>query len=132
MSPLEELSLLLKPAGGGLYLVSTGKAEQQALMHAETVLLVDDGQSEVMEGDALLEQRMGADDDVDLAIGQAFQHLPAAGALLAAGEQSELEAGLVGQRRQAVPSCSGATCAGCSISARICGVSNKLGLERLK
>jgi agmatinase len=32
MSPLEELSLLLKPAGGGLYLVSTGKAEQQALM----------------------------------------------------------------------------------------------------
>jgi agmatinase len=31
MSPLEELSLLLKPAGGGLYLVSTGKAEQEAL-----------------------------------------------------------------------------------------------------
>jgi guanidinobutyrase len=32
MTPVEELSLLLKPAGGGLYLVSTGKAEQQALM----------------------------------------------------------------------------------------------------
>jgi arginase family enzyme len=31
LSPLEELALLLKPAGGGLYLVSTGKAEQQAL-----------------------------------------------------------------------------------------------------
>jgi arginase family enzyme len=31
MSPLEELALLLRPAGGGLYLVSTGKAEQQAL-----------------------------------------------------------------------------------------------------
>jgi agmatinase len=31
MTPLEELALLLKPAGGGLYLVSTGKAEQQAL-----------------------------------------------------------------------------------------------------
>lgn len=31
MSPLEELSLLLKPAGGGLYLVSTGKAAQEAL-----------------------------------------------------------------------------------------------------
>ncbi len=31
MSPLDELKLLLKPAGGGLYLVSTGKAEQQAL-----------------------------------------------------------------------------------------------------
>lgn len=31
MTPLEELALLLRPAGGGLYLVSTGKAEQLAL-----------------------------------------------------------------------------------------------------
>lgn len=31
MSPLEELALLLKPAGAGLYLVSTGKAEQERL-----------------------------------------------------------------------------------------------------
>jgi agmatinase len=31
MTPLEELGLLLRPAGGGLYLVSTGKAEQLAL-----------------------------------------------------------------------------------------------------
>jgi arginase family enzyme len=31
MEALDELALLLKPAGGGLYLVSTGKAEQQAL-----------------------------------------------------------------------------------------------------
>jgi arginase family enzyme len=31
VSPLEELALLLKPAGGGLYLVSTGRAEQEAL-----------------------------------------------------------------------------------------------------
>lgn len=31
LSPLDELKLLLRPAGGGLYLVSTGKAEQQAL-----------------------------------------------------------------------------------------------------
>ena len=31
MSPLDELATLLRPAGGGLYLVSTGKAEQQAL-----------------------------------------------------------------------------------------------------
>ena len=28
---LRELSCLLRPAGGGLYLVSTGRAEQQAL-----------------------------------------------------------------------------------------------------
>lgn len=31
MSPLDELALLLKPAGAGLYLVSTGKAEQERL-----------------------------------------------------------------------------------------------------
>jgi agmatinase len=31
LDPLDELAVLLKPAGGGLYLVSTGKAEQQAL-----------------------------------------------------------------------------------------------------
>lgn len=31
MEALHELSLLLRPAGGGLYLVSTGRAEQEAL-----------------------------------------------------------------------------------------------------
>ena len=31
LEPLAELKLLLRPAGGGLFLVSTGKAEQQAL-----------------------------------------------------------------------------------------------------
>jgi agmatinase len=31
LSPVDELAVLLRPAGGGLYLVSTGKAEQQAL-----------------------------------------------------------------------------------------------------
>ncbi|MEO7328361.1 MAG: arginase family protein, partial [Minicystis sp.] len=31
MNPLEELALLLRPAGGGIYLVSTGRAEQLAL-----------------------------------------------------------------------------------------------------
>jgi agmatinase len=31
VTPIEELSHLLRPAGGGLYLVSTGRAEQEAL-----------------------------------------------------------------------------------------------------
>lgn len=31
LSPLDELATLLRPAGGGLYLVSTGKAEQERL-----------------------------------------------------------------------------------------------------
>jgi arginase family enzyme len=31
VTPIEELSVLLRPAGGGLYLVSTGRAEQEAI-----------------------------------------------------------------------------------------------------
>lgn len=34
MTPLDELALLLRPAGGGLYLVSTGRAEQLALQRS--------------------------------------------------------------------------------------------------
>src|SRR5688500_18092022 len=31
MNPIDELSMLLRPAGGGVYLVSSGRAEQLAL-----------------------------------------------------------------------------------------------------
>lgn len=31
MKPLDELAVLLRPAGGGVYVISTGKAEQEAL-----------------------------------------------------------------------------------------------------
>lgn len=34
MSPLDELALLLRPAGGGVYVVSTGRAEQLAVQRA--------------------------------------------------------------------------------------------------
>lgn len=34
MSPLDELAALLRPAGGGLFLVSTGRAEQLAMQRA--------------------------------------------------------------------------------------------------
>ena len=76
-------------------------AEQQALMHAEAVLLVDHGEREIAEGDALLEQRMGADGD------RRSRHSPARrararrpGALLAAGQQGELQPGRLRERRQ--------------------------------
>lgn len=42
LSPLDELTLLLKPAGGGLYLVSTGRAEQQALQRRLYGVATDD------------------------------------------------------------------------------------------
>src|SRR5580692_11175897 len=31
MKPLDELAVLLRPAGGGVFVISTGKAEQEAL-----------------------------------------------------------------------------------------------------
>ena len=34
-------------------------------MHAETMLFVDDGKAEIVEGDTFLKQGMGADDDID-------------------------------------------------------------------
>jgi agmatinase len=34
MHPIDELALLLRPAGGGLYLLSTGRAEQEAAQRA--------------------------------------------------------------------------------------------------
>src|ERR1041384_2357368 len=40
--------------------------------HAEVLLLVDDHQAEVLELDGLAEQRVGADHDIDLAVGDAL------------------------------------------------------------
>ena len=40
-------------------------AERQALVDAEAVLLVDDRDAEILERDALLKQRVGADRDLD-------------------------------------------------------------------
>ncbi len=41
---------------------------------AEMLLLVDHDQAEILERDRFSEQRMGADDDVDRAVGKAFLH----------------------------------------------------------
>ena len=41
---------------------------------AEMLLLVDDDEAEILELDGLAEQRMGADDDVDLALGKSLLH----------------------------------------------------------
>ncbi len=44
--------------------------QRQPLMHAEAMLLVDDGQGEIAERHLVLEQRMGADDEIDVAGGE--------------------------------------------------------------
>ena len=41
------------------------------MLDAEMLLLVDDDEAEILEVDALAEHRMGADDDIDLAVGGA-------------------------------------------------------------
>ena len=68
-------------------------AEVHALADAEAVLLVDDGEAEVAEGDVLLEEGVGADEDGDLAGGQRREPGGALGALVAAGEDLEADAG---------------------------------------
>ena len=51
------------------------------------MLLIHYRQAQVAEGDAVLEQRVSADGDVDATIGQAGQHAPSFGRLHAAAEQ---------------------------------------------
>ena len=49
-------------------------AQAQALMHAEAMLLIDDHQGQRGERDALLKQRMSADDDGGVPRADAFEH----------------------------------------------------------
>ena len=52
--------------------------QRQPLMHAEAVLLVDDGEREIVERDVLLEQRVGADQQIDVAERQPVEDCPCA------------------------------------------------------
>ncbi len=75
-------------------------AEVHALADAEAVLLVDDGEAEVAEGDVLLEEGVGSDGDGDRAGGQRLELTGAFAALVAAGEDVEADAGGLGERCQ--------------------------------
>ena len=68
------------------------RRQQQPLRHAEAMLLVDHREPELLVGDLLLEDRVGADEDVDRAVGEAHQHAVARPALLAAGEDRDPDA----------------------------------------
>ncbi len=72
--------------GGGAF------AEGGALGDAEAVLFVDDGEGEAFELDRLGEERVGADEDVDLAGGEAAEDVGAGGAGDGAGEHFESDA----------------------------------------
>ena len=71
-------------------------------MHAEAVLLVDDGEREIAKLDLLLEQRMRADQQVDVAEGEPLENVVALAAALAAGEDSDVDPGRGCQRRDGV------------------------------
>ena len=73
--------------------------EREALTDAEAMLLVDDREAEIGEDDAFLEQRMRADRDVDFARRERRQRLAPLGGLVAAGQQRDAQARLLGERR---------------------------------
>jgi hypothetical protein len=63
--------------------------QQKALRHAEAVLLVDHRQAQIPVGHLLLENGVGANENVDRAVGEAHQHAVARPAFLAAGEDGD-------------------------------------------
>ena len=61
--------------GGGCHHEDVGRDEGLlpefgALLDTEAVLLVDDDEAEVAEGDVILDEGVGADEDMDLAVGE--------------------------------------------------------------
>ena len=68
--------------------------EHGPLPHAELVLLVDDDQAEVGELDVLLDQRLRADGDVHLALGELPPDRSARCLLRAVGEQLDRHASI--------------------------------------
>jgi hypothetical protein len=63
--------------------------ERAALANAEAVLLVDDRQREPRERHRLLDQRMRADEQAELARGEAFEELPALSRRRRAGQEAD-------------------------------------------
>ena len=57
------------------------------------------GEREIAERDLVLEQRVGADQQIDLAEREPVERLVALLAALAAGEDGDADAGLLGERR---------------------------------
>ena len=65
----------------------------QALLDAETVLFVDDGEAQVGKGDPLLEQRMGSDNDGQRAGNQRRQRASTGPRPAPARQQADLNPG---------------------------------------
>ena len=73
--------------------------EREPLVHAEAVLLVDDGERQIVKRDVFLKQRVGADQEIDIAERKTIEDLLTPGAALAAGQNGDADAGGFRQRR---------------------------------
>ena len=67
-------------------------AQRHPLMHAETMLFIDDDQGEALELDTFLEKRVRADDEPGRAVGDGVERLPPGRRFLAAAEPRRLDA----------------------------------------
>ncbi len=67
-------------------------------MHAEAVLLIDNGECEVVESNIFLKQCMSSDQEIDVAEHQPVEDSLALAAAIAAGEQRDANAGGFSQR----------------------------------
>jgi len=73
--------------------------QRQALAHAKTMLLVDHGERQCLEHHVILDQRVGTDQEIDLATRQPRQDIAPLLALFASGEDRDPQARAFGQWR---------------------------------
>jgi hypothetical protein len=67
--------------------------------YAEAMLLIDNGQRQVLEDHIVLDQRVGADQKIDLAICESGDDLAAFLAFLASGKNGDIHSSALGERR---------------------------------
>jgi len=65
--------------------------DRQALTHTEAVLLIDNRERQVLELDALLDQRVRSNEDRELSLGQRRQHRFSRGGWRAANQQPDVD-----------------------------------------
>ena len=77
-------------------------AQRETLMHAETMLLIHHRVSQIAKDHALLKDRVGAHENVDLPCGQRRQRPVAFGDLVASRDEGEADAHALPQRKHAL------------------------------
>src|SRR6202042_1919403 len=71
--------------------------QRQPLMDAKAMLLVDDGEREIAKGDIVLKESVGADNNIDIAVGETAENFVAFAAAFASGQNGGSEIRRSGQ-----------------------------------